>query len=1331
MTDEREIEQRINSVTRMGRANLRAIRLAHNWCSHLRIERSTFSGVGLVEEQTGLPISPRDFMCHLAPHSPLSGPDAGSTAIRFYDENCASCQKRDPVSFPNLIELVRVRDEQRAEAAQTQAAVAALRAERFQARAECRRVVAERCDEVQKGFVDLIRQLDESPDTETVQRLQNTARAASPKFTKDLRGLLYDLVASGEESKIVGALGALEEVEPNRNLLASTICSVLSDGIWITAAVQMLGSMMEHVEASELRSAVGSVVRLSSPAPFVVPLPLSGPRSDPKPLLAALQYHPGVVIDRVITSLRSGSGQLRRESAHAAKRMMQADPTLVPRLTQDLLRSVLLDDDRQSRPRQAAEEALVTGLRIDAASVSDALQQQLEDSVERDRVLLFGVVETYFRLEGKHPDSDALSVCVKHLVDALSFPDELKRMAAACRLLRGVASKHPRQIARHATELLGAAAVVADRLEGGLSTSLPSVMSPNLRAMEDGHRRFQLSAALDDIVSAISGLAPQFPDQIRDVIIDLLANLSESHDRLRGALFGGMGKIASTAEGLRVVIPLLYEGLMNRSARVRAGAAKSYGEILERFPEALPDLLHDAFLLVLQDPYTIVHQTAMRGIGGARTPDAFRKPFFKVTCNWMLHYSRERPRDHFLGTIVQKVCDLAERDECDEDIANYGQDVKRVVVQVLRAMDPNEAWNALRRLRGRLADTPGLTDLRVALLLNPETHGIYLTEIAEELVHSPPEELRSMADEIVEQARDLRHRAWGHGNPTIWLIDALGTACAWNAVVQLIENWMDDNDLPGGTASTDRLVALEVAATIERAVKDGNHGARGSRIQEWTQLATDMNLAPNRPYNVEAMFDKRVEALRLLDMPVAEAAGQVDSGIATHLREHTASLTPRTRMYYDAFTEILDAYCMLLRWRVAVNNAEVDAERYRKAAQQRVRDCMDACPVEQLSSVFVEATTRIVDISELSEIDEVRRRLLRASLPLPLFLGDNQVHTGTRSTGGGSRQPQSPNPVAVTEFKLDGEPLVSGMAVAPAVVHDLSVTVSMSRWPDSATELVLHPVSVEMPGDFEIPTFRFDAPTRNEESSRQLSQNGRIALRFPQSVLSRPLEFVYAASIVSSDGQETAVHVEGQRRFRIRSEDPEISYRTGFVQVDSRIADISGQLRKIVGLTKKEREKLMVMMAEFGRLAARSVADNLFDADDWTEPTWQKWIVRDFRSREGIARDMEVHPWIGGGITDLSYRGVRCELKVAKNRLVSVSDARSFLQQLAQYVVGSDRRVGLLAILDVSPKTVAPGSVANSLYLETVPDPGGGPFPVVLGVVIVRGNLTRPSDLSR
>jgi len=131
----------------------------------------------------------------------------------------------------------------------------------------------------------------------------------------------------------------------------------------------------------------------------------------------------------------------------------------------------------------------------------------------------------------------------------------------------------------------------------------------------------------------------------------------------------------------------------------------------------------------------------------------------------------------------------------------------------------------------------------------------------------------------------------------------------------------------------------------------------------------------------------------------------------------------------------------------------------------------------------------------------------------------------------------------------------------------------------------------------------------------------------------------------------------------------------------------------------------------------------------YSEAEFQDEMKRLLRSNPRVGPELEEHPHAARGITDLSFRRMRIELKVEASRRVGIADASVFLQQTAQYVAGSDRRFGILCLLDCSDKTEAPGTVANDIALEKVEAPGGT-LPICLGVVVLRGNLQRPSSFS-
>ena len=239
-----------------------------------------------------------------------------------------------------------------------------------------------------------------------------------------------------------------------------------------------------------------------------------------------------------------------------------------------------------------------------------------------------------------------------------------------------------------------------------------------------------------------------------------------------------------------------------------------------------------------------------------------------------------------------------------------------------------------------------------------------------------------------------------------------------------------------------------------------------------------------------------------------------------------------------------------------------------------------------------------------------------------------------------------------------------------------------------------------------------------------------MLLRVPQAILARPLEFTYRAWFVP-ESSETRITVEGQRFLRAQSFDPERNPQTGYQEVDRRLFEIRARTRSNSGIHDEELGHFLQILAVLARIAGQTLQDNLFPGI-WSEPKFQEEIKKLLRADARIGSQLEEHPRAGGGITDLSFHQIRIELKVEPEQFITVPDAQRYLAQTTQYVAGSDRRLGVLCVLDSSPKTNGPGSVVNDIDLLIVPPPGNpNGIPILVGVVVIRGNLSRPSDLSK
>jgi hypothetical protein len=425
---------------------------------------------------------------------------------------------------------------------------------------------------------------------------------------------------------------------------------------------------------------------------------------------------------------------------------------------------------------------------------------------------------------------------------------------------------------------------------------------------------------------------------------------------------------------------------------------------------------------------------------------------------------------------------------------------------------------------------------------------------------------------------------------------------------------------------------------------------------------------------------------------------------------------------YHHFATLVEALSRLAGWKGAIRSAEIDADRHLRAAKMLAREVAGELKTPPGTDRLHDAASRVLLISDFDEITSVAAAMLSIPLPLPLFSSKENSRFPTQSPIADNTSVS----VAFASFDLDGVQFEDPHTIEPEVLHDLKVEVNVSRWPEGAAELMLEPLSVEPAGAYELPTFTFLGP--GEGPDPLLSATGRLLIRNPVSLFARPLEFKYRARFVPNPSH-TSVFIQGQRCLHVQCFDPIRSPQSGYAQIDQKLVAVRSQARNLPAIRDSELHDFLVLMAAVGAIAGQALQDNLFPTMS-SEADFQKEARRMLRLNRHIGAELEEHPHAAGGITDLSFRGIRLELKVEPHLQATIDNAQRYYEQTIQYVVGSDRRFGILCILDCSEKTAAPGSAANDVFLHIADPPRGG-LPIVVGVVIVRGNLCKPSSFSR
>ncbi len=471
-----------------------------------------------------------------------------------------------------------------------------------------------------------------------------------------------------------------------------------------------------------------------------------------------------------------------------------------------------------------------------------------------------------------------------------------------------------------------------------------------------------------------------------------------------------------------------------------------------------------------------------------------------------------------------------------------------------------------------------------------------------------------------------------------------------------------------------------------------------------------------------------VDALRSAAVPrtgasegLRTAAARLDE--ASPDIEHVA-----TAVGYAGFAELLRICAEVVDWRRAVLNAAPDADRHLRAAKAK-----RVLWVEEYAkrSAMVDLVDRSADLAGLDDVGRVASILsclAAAPLPVGVIKSPHRPRIPGPSPEEEEAEPQkgveAPTElnVAFVKFALDGSPASEIHYLSPNESHDVEIEVRISRWPEGATELVLRPLTIEQPDSYSFPVFSLPKPSGKAPWS--ITQRGRALLKYPQSLQARPYEFRYTAQFKPTEAEHVAV--VGQRTLRIDSVDLSQNRLTGYPHMDAQIVKLRDDVRSRPLVAQDELANALAVLVPMAKLACRCLQDKPVK-EPWSESRFQDELLAELRRDPQIASEVEVHPHAAGGIADLSFRGIRIELKAETNKTLGLADCDRYLPQTATYVVASGKRIGILSVLDSSPKTQAPFAAEDGLGLSIVQTEES---PVCIFVLLIQGNLALPSALS-
>ncbi len=402
------------------------------------------------------------------------------------------------------------------------------------------------------------------------------------------------------------------------------------------------------------------------------------------------------------------------------------------------------------------------------------------------------------------------------------------------------------------------------------------------------------------------------------------------------------------------------------------------------------------------------------------------------------------------------------------------------------------------------------------------------------------------------------------------------------------------------------------------------------------------------------------------------------------------------------------------RWEQAVADAEPEAERFRASARYLAEQTLATTPIDAWSPGLREALAILAALGSFEDPPRAAAALRRTAVSSPVTTLFERPERWAPSED----PTEAPRPVVHLRFDLDERAVAWPLAVESNRVYRLGATAQVDAWPAGAERIE---IALEGVPSAVLSVSPIAIPRGSPRSETYMVSHAEIGI-------DHPAELTATARFVGA-GMDEPARVVGHRQLRVTTLDPGLA--TGQPFVAQKIVEMLGELSaRIPTLPTKDRKDFVALLD--ATLAFASLALERDDLVGIDERTFQRKLKLAFAQDLRIGRDIGEGSRLGGGVIDLVLRRVNEELKVM-HEPVDIADAERLVGQPTQYGSATDSPVSILAVLDDSPKTEAPGIPAN--YVRWVyPRLHGAAQPAVpsmVAVVIIQVGYRLPSEWTK
>lgn len=385
-------------------------------------------------------------------------------------------------------------------------------------------------------------------------------------------------------------------------------------------------------------------------------------------------------------------------------------------------------------------------------------------------------------------------------------------------------------------------------------------------------------------------------------------------------------------------------------------------------------------------------------------------------------------------------------------------------------------------------------------------------------------------------------------------------------------------------------------------------------------------------------------------------------------------------------------------------------------------------------------------VSKIGEVKDVMSAASRIAVPIPqlqminsieYFANSGVVFRGDENVAGPVLlKSDSPKVIALLA-QIDGQPWLETLSIQAGQSFSMVLSGEFLGWPEDCDQINIRFTHTLPPEHLKVGSLSFVRD--GQEKHVQFKIRSETSFPVPQSILSDPIElrpYVEFSSTTDSQVRYVVEDVVGCFKLRARITDPKTSAALSkYPVINTKIVEVVDSIRKRFShIPANEIADFCDMMSAIGNFQGQCLQEARYKKGmKVSESTFQQELLRHLRTILPASEVLEA-PRLGGGPTDIHFRTVIVENKVADSCPDRPAFAKKHEAQLAQYSAGKGVSLSILCVLDLSVKHAAPAQASNSILLSEASAhgfPDGTQHPTFVTSVFVEGAMPNPSDYAK